>query len=71
MCSVCCLNPCHTRCPNAREPEPVYRCSICGEGIFEGDKYYRDGGQEICRSCMEGMSAEEVLELFGERLRTA
>ena len=27
-------------CPNAPEPEPVYKCVGCKEGIFSGDEYY-------------------------------
>lgn len=71
MCMVCMQTPCHPRCPNASVPKPLYQCSVCGTGIYEGDKYYRDGAREICGECMDDMSAEEMLKLFGESLRTA
>ncbi len=72
MCSICRQIPCHPRCPNAPEPEPVYICSECGEGIFEEDKYYEAGnGDRICKDCIEDMSASELMELFGEEFSTA
>lgn len=71
MCAVCMQMPCHPSCPNAPEPKPMFRCSKCGEGIFEGDKYFLDGNLEICEECMKEMSVEEMLCLFGERLITA
>lgn len=71
MCDICIQTPCHPSCPNALEIGPLYRCSICGEGIYGGDKYYHDGKQEICSACMEDMSVGEILELFGETLMTA
>lgn len=71
MCLICMQTPCHFRCPNALEQEPLYWCSVCGGGIYEGDKYYLDGEREICGRCMNDMSAEEVLELLGESLKTA
>ncbi len=71
MCSVCLSVPCHPRCPNAPEPVPMYKCKKCGEGIFEGDKYFDNGNSEICSYCMEDMSMEEILALFDEKMKTA
>lgn len=71
MCSECLMSPCHPRCPNAPEPTPIFRCRVCGEGIYEGDKYFDDGNSEICSECMDDMSVEEMLELFGETMKTA
>ncbi len=68
MCAVCKQIPCHASCPNAPEPNPMHRCGKCGGGIFEGDKYFRDANLKICGDCMNEMSAEEILCLFGERL---
>lgn len=71
MCMVCMQIPCHSRCPNAPEPKPMYWCCECGEGIFEGDKYFQYENSEICKTCMEEKSTEEMLGLFKERLKTA
>lgn len=71
MCSICMKTPCHPMCPNAPEPEPLYYCSVCGGGIYMGDKYYCGLDSEICSGCMDDMTTDELLELFGESLRTA
>lgn len=71
MCALCRREPCDPRCPNSPEPIPVYRCKICGEGIFEGDRYLDIGGEKICEMCMDEMPVDEVLELFGEVMKTA
>lgn len=71
MCSLCRQIPCHPRCPNAPEPVPIMRCSECGEGIFEGDKYYDTGNGGVCKNCIEDMTAKEFMELIGEKFSTA
>lgn len=71
MCAICNSIPCKRGCPNAEEPVPEYRCKICGEGIFSGDKYLQIGGERICEMCVENMPTDELLDLFGERLITA
>lgn len=71
MCSVCMSNPCHPRCPNAPEPEPVYTCDKCGYGIFAGDKFFDGPEGYICEECLDDMTTDEILEMFGEKLQTA
>lgn len=71
MCSVCMSIPCHHRCPNAREHKPVHKCCQCGEGIFEGDKYYENFKGYICMACIEDMSVSEIFSMLGESLITA
>ena len=46
-------------------------CSKCGEGIFEGDKYFDGLKGYICEECLEDMTPREVLEMLGESLATA
>lgn len=71
MCSVCMSRPCHPRCPNAPEPKPVHTCDKCGYGIFEGDKFLDGPEGYICKECIDDMTADEILEMLGENLRTA
>lgn len=71
MCEICMQNPCANRCPNAPEPIPEKVCVACGEGIFEGDKYFESLEGPMCVCCMEEKSYEEILDIFGERMRTA
>lgn len=35
------------------EPEPVMICSECGEGIYEGEPFWRINGDCICEKCMD------------------
>lgn len=71
MCSVCLKNPCDSRCPNAPEPEPVFLCSECREGIYEGDKYFEGTDGPVCMDCLDGKTAEEIIELCGEEASVA
>lgn len=71
MCEICGQTPCHPRCPNAPEPEPVHICILCSEGIFAGDKFYESDDGPVCEECMRSMSLEEILEMFGESLSEA
>ena len=65
MCMECRQYPCHPRCPNAPDPEPVYVCDECREGIFDGGKYLHLGNRRICWDCIDVMDKEDILDLFG------
>ena len=39
MCEICRSNPCHPRCPNYIPPKTSHYCSICQEGILNGEEY--------------------------------
>ena len=39
MCEICRSYSCRTRCPNYIPPKAKYYCSICNEGIYEGEEY--------------------------------
>lgn len=71
MCSLCLRIPCDRRCPNAIEPKPVMICSVCNEGIFEGNRFYDSNKGPVCEACLEDMTVLEILKLFGEKLTTA
>lgn len=58
MCSECRQNPCDPRCPNADEPEAIYFCESCGNGIFKGDYYWDIDEMIICENCIEDMKKE-------------
>ena len=53
MCKECGRSPCHPCCPNAPDPEPVYSCEKCEEGIYEGDDYYEIEGKTYCADCID------------------
>ena len=52
MCEICLKSPCHSRCPNAPEPVPVFICSGCGGEIYEGDDYWDVLGEQFCEACI-------------------
>ncbi len=52
MCQYCLHNPCLPGCPNYEESRAVYHCSICGQGIFEGEEYIENGGDYIHFECI-------------------
>ena len=61
MCDVCGSYPCHPRCPNADEEQPVICCVKCGEEIYENDSYYRIDDLDLCGDCF----GEDVKNKFG------
>lgn len=71
MCSICGHNPCLPGCPNAPEPKAVHRCSECGDGIYEGDRYLEVGGDFYCEYCLDDMSKETLLDICGYEMKTA
>lgn len=71
MCEICMKTPCDSRCPNAPEPKPVAICSECREGIYEGDKYFDGPDGPVCEACMEDKNVDEILEVFGEKMKVA
>lgn len=58
-------------CPNAPDPEPVYTCIECGEGIFPRDKYFDSEDGPICEECMSQKTLDQLLELFDESMSEA
>ena len=39
MCEICRSYPCNCHCPNYKSPTAPHYCSICDEGIYEGEEY--------------------------------
>lgn len=39
MCSICNQTPCNIRCPNYSSEKVGHYCSICNEGIENGEEY--------------------------------
>lgn len=53
MCEECRHYPCISSCPYAPEPESVYICDECEEGIYAGETVYEIGGHKYCEGCIE------------------
>lgn len=71
MCDLCLSFPHLPGCPNAPEPEPVYKCVGCKEGIFSGDEYYESYRGPVCKECLDNMTVMEFIEFLGENIKTA
>ena len=42
MCDICGNLPCVSRCPNYIAPKTSHYCSICGNGIYNGEEYIKN-----------------------------
>ena len=55
MCSICGQTPCVARCPNYIPPKAKHYCSICEEGILDGEEYIEnDDGEYAHWECLDG-----------------
>ena len=55
MCEICRQFPCHPRCPNYTPPKIEHYCSICDEGIQNGEEYIEnDSGDYAHWECIDG-----------------
>ncbi len=69
MCSICHHDQCHPRCPNYIPPEASHYCSICGEGIHNGEEYIEnDNGEYRHYDCFYGI--RDLLEWLGYEVKT-
>lgn len=69
MCSICHQTPCNSRCPNYISSKATHYCSICGEGIYEGEEYIENNdGDYRHYDCFYGM--RDLLEWLGYEIKT-
>ena len=54
MCSICGQTPCAARCPNYTPKNAKHYCSICEEGILDGEEYIEnDNGEYRHYDCLD------------------
>lgn len=69
MCSICGQTPCVARCPNYTPKKAKHYCSICEEGILDGEEYIEnDNGEYRHYDCFSGM--KDLLEWLGYSIKT-
>lgn len=69
MCRICFHDKCPSGCPNYIPPKSIYYCSVCGEGICEGEEYIvNDDGEYRHYDCFQGM--KDLLEWLGYEVKT-
>lgn len=71
MCETCRQYPCHPRCPNYIPPKATYYCSICREGILDGEDYIENNdGKYVHYDCLTSMSYNAMIKWLGGEIRT-
>lgn len=69
MCSICGQTPCAARCPNYIPKKAKHYCSICEEGILDGEEYIEnDNGEYRHYDCFDGM--RDLLEWLGYSVKS-
>lgn len=69
MCDICRKSPCDSRCPNYIPPKTSHYCSICDEGIYDGEDYIENqDGEYIHYECVQGI--RQLLEWLGYEIKT-
>ena len=54
MCNICFQTPCLPRCPFHEPPKTSYYCSICNDGIYDGEEYIEnDNGEYAHWECVD------------------
>lgn len=69
-CEICGKeDKCHPRCPNYISEKFGCYCSICGEGIYNGEEYIEnDKGEMRHFDCFQGI--KELLEWLGYSIKS-
>lgn len=71
MCEICRHYPCHYMCPNYSLPKVSHFCSICNEGIYDGDQYVENNeGDCIHLDCLSQMDIYELTKWFNYEVKT-
>ena len=59
----------HSRCPNYEPPKASHYCSVCGDGIYDGEYYIENQDDEyIHYECVQG--TRQLLEWLGYEIKT-
>lgn len=54
MCQLCKSYPCNCHCPNYIQSKAKHYCSICKEGIYDGEEYIEnDCGEYAHWECVD------------------
>ena len=59
----------HPQCPMYSPPKATYYCSICGEGILNGEEYIKnDIGEYAHWECVD--SGRDLIRFLGYEIKT-
>ena len=69
MCEICRSYPCNCHCPNYIAPKTSHYCSICGEGIYDGEEYIEnDDGEYAHWECVD--YGRDLVKFLGYEIKT-
>ena len=69
MCMICRQHKCPPGCPNYTPPKVKHYCSICGQGIMDGELFLKNiDGEYIHYDCVTGI--RHLLEWLGYKIET-
>ena len=69
MCSICKQYPCNVRCPNYEPPKATHYCSVCEEGIYDGEEYIEnDDGEYAHWECVD--YGRDLAKFLGYEIKT-
>lgn len=68
ICEYCRQNLHHPHCPLAPEPKSKYCCSICGNGIFNGEEYIVNNNDDYAHwECVD--YAKDLAKFLGYEIK--
>ena len=69
MCEICRSHPCNCHCPNYIPPKASHYCSICGEGIYDGEEYIENlYGEYAHWGCVD--YGKDLVKFLGYEIKT-
>ena len=69
MCQLCRSYPCNCHCPNYIPPKVSHYCSICNEGIYDGEEYIEnDDGKYAHWDCVD--YGKDLAKFLGYEIKT-
>ena len=69
MCQLCKSYPCNCHCPNYIPPKASHCCSICQEGILNGEEYIKnDFGEYAHWECVN--YGRDLAKFLGYKIKT-
>lgn len=69
MCSICGQTPCAARCPNYIPKKASHYCSICDEGIYDGEEYIKNDNSEYAHwECVD--YGRDLAKFLGYEIKT-
>ncbi len=72
ICELCERTNGHIRgCPNYIPPKAIYYCSICDNGIYDGEEYIKNlDGEYAHYDCLTDLSYRAMIEWLGGEIST-